>query len=91
MTQFNPLAPAILVGQTLAHRQDAEKVSQVKHAQAQAKNVAATSDRYEHTVESTEPLAKSHEDKQKKNPKQPLASDEYTVDEDEPPHLDVTA
>lgn len=56
MTDFNPLAGAVL-GSAQAQRQiDAEKQRQLRRAQAVRKNVAAQEDGYEHQVESSEEL-----------------------------------
>ncbi|HEV7298733.1 MAG TPA: hypothetical protein VGN72_05150 [Tepidisphaeraceae bacterium] len=85
MNQFNPIIGGILISQQQATRQAADKVSQVKRAQVMAKNIAATSDRFEPQVESTEQLDRSHDDNQKKQ-----RQNRKKRKDDKQPHIDVT-
>lgn len=56
MTDFNPLAGAILGSTQAQTTLGAEKQRQLRRAQAVRKDVAAGEDRFEHQVESAEEL-----------------------------------
>jgi hypothetical protein len=96
MTYFNPLI-APIAGGPQTQKAAADKERQVARAQALAKNFAAEGDRFEHTVESADGLARVGDDparggqQQKHQKKSPTPSDDDVRDEDAgPAHLDVT-
>ncbi len=103
MTFFNPLASAILQGtQTQAHLA-ADKARQVRHAQAQQRNVGAEDDTFELQVDSPEELSPVSEDRGEhkhqahhggstaKHTSDEEADDNVARADDPPPHLDLKA
>ncbi|HXE52926.1 MAG TPA: hypothetical protein VN541_07930 [Tepidisphaeraceae bacterium] len=90
MTDFNPLAGAILGSAQAQHLVDVEKQQQVRRAQALRKNVAAQDDQLEHQVESAEEIRPvdndEHPDSQQRK-QDPRRSPK----DDERPRLDVKA
>jgi len=92
MTDFNPLAGAVL-GSTQAQQQiETEKQRQLRRAQAVRKNVAAREDGYEHQVESSEELHPvddgSHGQDGSKNGGERRNPQDKS---DEKPHIDLKA
>jgi hypothetical protein len=91
MTDFNPLAGAILGSTQAQNVLGAEKQRQLRRTQALRKDVAAGEDRYEHQVESAEELHPiddgdpNHSDPHGKR-RQPQRGEK-----DEEPGIDVTA
>ena len=92
MTDFNPLAGAILGSSQAQELSDLQKQRQLRRAQTLRKNVAARGDELEHQVESAEEVAAVHDDPSghpqqqgKRNPHDPKAKD------DGRPHVDVKA
>jgi len=93
MTQFNPITGAILVNQQAVTRQSAAQTEHIKRAQALAKNIAASGDRFEHEIESTEKIDATHDDNQKKQQQNQHDPDEPDTkdDDDDQPHVDLIA
>ena len=92
MTDFNPLAGAILGSAQVQQQIDLQKQRQLRRAQALRKNVAAQSDRLDHQVESPEEAAPIYDNsdeqphqKSKRDPRHPPAKDDGN------PHIDVRA
>ena len=94
MLPIPPLASGV-VGASAMQRQAEEKIAQVKQAQNRAKETAATGDRFEHAVESSEAVQGIHDEdersrqQQKKNPRRRPPSVE--TPEDDETHLDLKA
>ena len=92
MTDFNPLAGAILGSAQAQHQVDVEKQRQLRRAQALRKNVAARDDQLEHQVESSEELSPVHdEDQGHKQGQQKDPGDPHHGNDDGPPHIDLKA
>jgi hypothetical protein len=92
MTPLNPLTAAVLQSQSLQRAQSTSKNDQIRKSHVLARNVAATADTFEHTVESTDRVDPSHDQDAKKDSQQqgkrkkkPGAADGQA------PHVDVTA
>jgi hypothetical protein len=92
MTDFNPLAGAILGSAQIQQLSDLQKQRQLRRAQALRKNVAARADELDHQVESPEEPAPIHDApdehpqrQAKRDPRHPNAK------EDGKPHIDVKA
>lgn len=92
MTDFNPLAGAILGSAQVQQQSDLQKQRQLRRVQTLRKNSAAEADQLDHQVESPEQSAPiddgpgEHPDRQKKrDPRNPGKID------DNRPHIDVTA
>jgi hypothetical protein len=93
MTDFNPLAGAILGSAQAQQQIDATKNRQSRRAQALRKNTAAEGDRFEHQVDSAEELPPVGDDPEE-NPPQDHRHNRRprrNRDADDPPHLDVKA
>lgn len=92
MTDFNPMAGAILGSAQAQHQIDVQKQGQLRRAQTLRKNVATQDDQLEHQVESTEEIqpvdAREHEQsrQQKQDPRQPGRQKD-----DDRPRIDVKA
>jgi hypothetical protein len=91
MTDFNPLAGAILGSAQAQQVLGTEKERQVRRAQIARKNVAASADKFEHQVESAEEIhpiddGEQGRDPAKQNPQKHLPDQDETE-----PHIDVTA
>lgn len=90
MTDFNPLAGAILGSGQVQDQLDIEKRRQVRKAQAARRDSAAREDSFEHQVESSDEVhpvgedAHDHREGSSRDAKSPPK-------DDEPPHLDVVA
>ena len=90
MSAVNPLAGAILQSVQTQRQMATEKERQISHEQDLHKNIAAEDDRFEHQVESAEIVTDPDEGNQqhdKQNPKRKKSKQ----DEDEKPHVDLTA
>lgn len=92
MTDFNPLAGAILGSAQVQQQSDLQKQRQLRRAQILRKNSAAEADQLDHQVESPEQSAPvddgpgEHPERQKKrDPRGPNGSDESE------PHIDLKA
>lgn len=92
MTDFNPLAGAILGSAQVQQQSDLQKQRQLRRAQTLRKNVAAQADQLDHQVESPEEPAPTddgpsdHPGRQKKrDPRNPANQD------DDRPHIDLKA
>lgn len=92
MTDFNPLAGAILGSAQIQQQSDLQKQRQLRRAQALRKNVAAQADRLDHQVESPEEAAPIHdapdEHPQRQSKRDPRHS---PAKDDGKPHIDVKA
>ncbi len=92
MEILNQLAAPLAQSAAVAKQQTTDKSQQIRRAQTLRKDVAASSDTFEHQVESAEELAPIHDEQRRerppsknrgrRTPPQPPA--------DEPPHIDVT-
>ena len=75
MTQINPFIGSILQSTTVQRAQSAEKNAHVQRAQNRSKDSAATGDKFEHQVESSDALSSIHDEDpqhpQQRKPKQP--------------------
>ena len=97
MNDLNPLAGSILQSTQVQQQQSADKTRQVRRQQTLGKNIAAPSDEYEHSVESSEQLAAIHEDDSKDQPQKRRSkakhsnADDETVEPDGNAHIDLTA
>ena len=90
MTDFNPLAGAILGSAQAQQAMGTEKQRQVRRAQVASKNAGASGDRFEHEVESVEELHPVQDEEQQDQRKDD--SRKRRQDQDEPePHIDVKA
>jgi hypothetical protein len=92
MTDFNPLAGAILGSSQAQQIADLQKQRQVRRAQTLRKNAAAPDEQLDHQVESAEEIAPLHDapnehpDQQsKRDPRHPKPK------ADDKPHIDVKA
>ena len=93
MLPIPPLASAAYAA-TQVQRQTEEKAQQVRASQFRKKNSAAAADEYVHTVESTDEIQPIHDEdtKQQQPRKKPDRHGQPAADEDdEMPHLDLTA
>lgn len=99
MELINQLAAPLAQSAQVARQQTSEKTQQIRRAQAARKNVAAQSDTFEHTVESTEEVTAIHDEQRQQpdpsprrprpaKPKRPPRDGDTT---DPPPSIDVTA
>lgn len=95
MNVINPFIGSVLQSPQVQRQQADAKASQVRRAQELARNVAAESDRYTHTVESPEALKPVHDErdearkKRKQRRRQP--ADEAAPADEESPRLDLKA
>ncbi len=93
MDTINPLAGYLQQSVQVERSASDQKQREVRRAQVLEKNVATEDDELEHQVESTEDVVEIHDEqheqppskRSKRHPPQP------PIDEDEPPHLDLTA
>jgi hypothetical protein len=94
MTQFNPLAPVIAGSSQAQRMQSSDKVRRAREKQQLAKNVAARTDEYEHTVENTEELSPANDGHsspdQRKRPKKDRPTSEQNEETGDAPGLDLT-
>ena len=90
MTDFNPLAGAILGSAQAQGQAEAQKQRQLRRAQTVRKNVAAEGDRFEHQVESAEELPPAGDDAGKRQP-QDRKRHPRRHGNDDRPHIDVKA
>ena len=90
MTDFNPLAGAILGSAQAQHQVDVEKQRQLRRAQALRKNVAARDDELEHQVESAEEIQPVDNDEHPDS-RQRKHDPRHSDKDDDRPHLDVKA
>jgi hypothetical protein len=91
MTDFNPLAGAILGSAQAQQIAGTEKQRQVRRAQILRKNVADREDEFEHQVESADEIHPIDDGGHDKNPskRQPPKHDDGQ--DDPPSRIDVTA
>ena len=92
MTDFNPIAGAILGSAQAQQQANVQSTQRVRARQMLAKNTAASEDQFEHQVESPEELTAIHDEphqnmNRQKKPGSPPPSEE----EDEEPHIDLQA
>jgi hypothetical protein len=67
VTDFNPLAGALMGGAQAQQQVDVEKQRQLRRAQALRKNVALQDDQLEHQVESSEEISPVHDESEGKS------------------------
>jgi hypothetical protein len=92
MTDFNPLAGAILGSAQAQHQVNLTKQRQLRRSQTLRKNVASADEELEHHVESSEELTSIHdEEKQHSGGQQDHPRRPPKEEPDEPPHLDLKA
>lgn len=93
MTDFNPLAGALLGSAEVHHQLDAHKQRQVRRAQILRKNTAAQADRFEHEVESPEEVGPAGEDpgRQPGEERKGKRAKPGANQPDDPPHVDIQA
>ena len=102
MSFLNPLAGTVAGQQLTQASLETEKVRQVRRAQTASKNIAATSDRLEHEVESSDAVKPVDPNGHQSDPHQKRQSkrqetgagggaDEGAVGDDEQPHIDLKA
>ena len=98
MTQINPFTGAVAQSPQVQRAQAAEKDRALRRTQDAAKATALATDQFEHQVESADALAAIHDD-QSEHPRQrkprkpkpkPKPTTGDTVDDGEPPRLDIT-
>lgn len=91
MTQINPFTGAIIQGGQIQPLQRAEKDRQIRRMQNLGKNSALQGDRLEHQVESSDAIhaAADGADSQRQGKGEQQRSRHQ--EEQEPPHLDLTA
>jgi hypothetical protein len=92
MTDFNPLAGAILGSSQAQQLSDLQKERQLRRAQTLRKNIAVRDDQLEHQVESGEEISSIHDapdehaqQQSNRDPRPPKPKD------DGKPHIDVKA
>jgi hypothetical protein len=96
MSDINPFAGTILQSTQVQHQQSADKTRQVRRQQSVKKNVAASTDEYEHSVENSEALAPIHEEDSKDHPQKRRSSKRHhaaqkETEDGQKPHIDLTA
>ncbi|HLL90423.1 MAG TPA: hypothetical protein VK324_14080 [Tepidisphaeraceae bacterium] len=91
MTQFNPLIPAILQSQIGPRARAVSKNQQIRKTQILARNVAATEDTFEHTVESADKIDPAHDQEPQQDPRQRRKKRPTDRPDDAPPQVDLTA
>ncbi len=98
MTQINPFIGAVVNSTSVQRAQAAEKNAHVQRAQLRAKDSAASTDQFEHQVESSEGLSPIHDENsrqpQNRKPKQPPRKSPATPPAEgdgveAPAHIDV--
>ena len=98
MSFLNPLAGTVAGQQLTQASLEADKVRQLRRAQTVTKNIAASTDRLEHEVESSDAVKPVDEDghqsedpqKRRRRPKQAGTESGQDAD-DESPHIDLRA
>lgn len=95
MDIINPLAGSYAQSTQVQRQQSADKQRQVRRTQVVQKNVALQDDQLEHQVESSEELPPLHDEQpeheQQKRRKRGGADTNADENEDDHPHLDLTA
>ena len=92
MTDFNPLAGAILGSAQVQRTIEADKQRQLRRAQALQRNVATRDDQNEHEVESSQALHAIDDDGQKQPQQQRRDRDRSSPGKDDgKPHIDLRA
>ena len=92
MSQINPFTGSILQSTQVQRQQATEKDRQVRRAAEKVRNAALTDDAAEHQVESSEELRPIHEDQRhERRFKRPTHKGQAKPEDDQDPHLDLTA
>jgi hypothetical protein len=91
LSQINPLAGAILQSIQTQRQMGVEKERQVRQEQTLEKDVAAADDRFEHQVESSEIVTDPNDGGQSGDQRNPKKRRPKENEEEEEPHIDLTA
>jgi hypothetical protein len=92
MTDFNPLAGAILGSSQAQHQASVQSSRRVRTRQILAKNTASAQDQFEHQVESSEELAAIQDQPHQDSQRQPKAPPHpHPNDDAEESHIDLQA
>ena len=97
VSDLNPFVGAILPSAQAQRQQSAERTGTVRRTQELKKNSGQQgSDVFEHQVESTDAIAGVHDEDTRHDPQKKRGTKkQYTppsaADDEEPPHLDLTA
>jgi hypothetical protein len=95
MSQINPFIGSILQSTHVQRQQAAERDRQIRRIQDLEKNAALESDKLEHQVESSEGVS-AIQDEESTNPRRKRRgaarhATEQQCDDQDDPHLDITA
>lgn len=94
MTSINPFSGYVAQGTQVERAQATDKTRQIRHTQDLSKNVALRDDEMEHQVESSDAVGSATDDQGSGQPAQQQHKEhakEKGDDDDERPHIDLTA
>lgn len=89
MTSINPFSGFVAQAASVERTQAQDKSSQVRRSAELSKKLATRDDEMEHQVESFDEVTAIHDEQG--SPQQDRPKHHKKEDEEEPPHLDVTA